>query len=79
MEKEIKLLDKNTVSIDVSNDYLVAGKRITKRYFKNGEYVKDFCLSMWDDYGFDAWVDEVETLKNATASSGGIFNIYRRA
>lgn len=69
MEKEIKLLDKNTVSIDVSNDYLVAGTRITKRYFKSGEYVKDFCLSMWDDYGFDAWVDDVETLKNASTIS----------
>ena len=67
MEKEIKLLDKNTINIDISEAYSGTGTRITKRYFKDGEYVKDFCLAMWDDYGFDAWVDDIETLQKATS------------
>lgn len=69
MEKEVKLLDSNTVSLDIDDSYCGHTFRITKRYFKNGEYSKDFCLSMWDDYGFDAWTNDIETLKNATSLS----------
>lgn len=67
MEKEVKLLDGNTVCLDIDDSYCGHTFRITKRYFKNGEYVKDFCLAMWDDYGFDAWVDDIETLQKATS------------
>ena len=69
MEKEVKLHDNNTVSLDINKSYCGSTIRITKRYFENGEYVKDFCLSMWDDYGFDAWIDNIETLQTATQLS----------
>ena len=69
MEKEVKLEDGNTVSLNITKSYCGHTFRITKRYFKDGEYIKDFCLSMWDDYGFDAWIDDVEILKNNSSIS----------
>lgn len=52
MEKRIELENKDMIIITENQAISVM-----KGYFLNGELVKTIRLSMWDDFGFEAWMD----------------------
>ena len=65
MRKEIELESGNIIIFDISDAYCGNMYQLTKAYFKNGKLEKYFTLSMWDDYGFNAYtVDDEEHKKS---------------
>lgn len=58
MEKKFYLQDGNIIYLQILDAYCGKSIHITKAYFESGELVKDFSLSMWDDYGFNAWINK---------------------
>lgn len=65
MRKKIELESGNIIIFDISAAYCGNFYQLNKAYFKNGELEKTFTLSMWDDYGFNAFiVDDEEDKKS---------------
>jgi len=57
MEKRIELENNDKIIITETPGYCTEMISIMKGYFSNGELVKTIRLSMWDDFGFEAWMD----------------------
>lgn len=58
MEKRIDLEDGNKIIISSNSHYCGSIITINKGYFENGELLKTIRLSIWDDFGFEGWINQ---------------------
>lgn len=65
MEKRIKLENDDIIIVNIDSSLIYCDKvTISKGYFKNGNLEKTISFCIWDDFSFEAWCCEDESLKH---------------
>ena len=59
-EKKIELSENRILIYRISEGYLKPTYTITEGFLENGNLIKTYSLSQWDDYGLNSWIDDDE-------------------
>ena len=57
-EKRIEISKNRILIYRISEGYIKPTYTITEGFILNGEIIKDYMLSQWDDYGFNGWIKD---------------------
>ncbi len=63
LEKRFQINDNRILIYSISNGSMVPTYTIREGFLENGEVVKTYTLSRWDDYGFNGWIDNDEDIQ----------------
>ena len=64
LEKHIKINKNRILIYRISEGYAKPTYTIMEGFLKNGELIKNYELSQWDDYGLNGWInDDNEVIK----------------
>ena len=66
LEKRIQINDNRVLIYSVVEGYAKPTYRIDEGFIENGDIIKTYCLSQWDDYGFYGWINNDEGIKKIT-------------
>jgi hypothetical protein len=64
LEKRIQINENRILIYRVSKGYVKPTYTISEGFIENGELIKTYDLSQWDDYGFNGWVPNEDKVKN---------------
>ena len=59
-EKRIELSENRILIYRISEGYAKPTFTITEGFLENGNLIKTYSLSQWDDYGLNSWIDDDE-------------------
>ena len=59
-EKRIELSENRILIYRMSEGYAKPTFTITEGFLENGNLIKTYSLSQWDDYGLNSWIDDDE-------------------
>lgn len=59
-EKRIELSENRILIYRISEGYAKPTFTITEGFLENGDLIKTYSLSQWDDYGLNSWINDDE-------------------
>ena len=62
-EKRIQINDNRILIYNISKGYVKPTYTIMEGFIENGELVKTYSLSQWDDYGLNGWIIDDKCVK----------------
>ena len=63
LEKRIQINDNRILIYTISDGYAKPTYTIMEGFIKNGDVIKTYSLSQWDDYGLNGWISNDEAAK----------------
>ena len=64
LENRIQINDNRILIYRISEGYAKPTYTIMEGFIENGDVIKDYTLSQWDDYGLNGWINNEESVKN---------------
>ena len=58
LEKRFKINENRLLIYRISKGYIKPTFTISEGFIENGELLKTYSLSQWDDYGFNGWISK---------------------